>query len=369
MVKVCTTVGTRPEIVRLSETIKKLDKYADHKLVFTGQSHDANMGMSFFKELGVRAPDYVLDTKAQSVGELIANILRETEKVFQLEQPDALLVLGDTNSALCSIIAKRMKIMVFHWEAGNRCFDERVPEELNRRIVDHTADVNMCYTEHARRYLLREGFDPYRVFVTGSPLPEVVHVHYNQIRKSVAMRTLGIAPHGYYLVSIHREENVTDTDALLSLFSTLSALRYKTKRKIIVSTHPRTKKRLAVERVPEVPGVVLCPPFGFHDYVHLQRNAACCLSDSGTIHEDAAILGIPAVNLRESQERPEAYDCGNVVMSGVDERSVLDAVDLAIRQKGIRFENPYGNDLNCSEKVVRLIMSMHGTVRRRLYGC
>jgi len=362
MLKCMSIVGTRPEIVRLSETIKKLDMYTDHCLVFTGQSYDYEMSQIFFDELRIRKPDYTLDVKADSLGQQVTNILSQCEDVMVKEKPDVVLVLGDTNSALSCYASKRLGIRVVHMEAGNRCFDERVPEEVNRRIIDHISDVNICYTEHARRNLLREGLQPSRIFVLGSPLPEVYKVHDKSIQASEVRSRLGLTEKGYLLASIHREENVENERRLFEIIRTLGDLGREHQVPIVFSTHPRTQKKLSQKSVRYIPNnnVLLHPPFGMFDYINLQLGALCCLSDSGTIHEDAAILGIPAVNVRDSQERPEVYDTGNVVMSGTDEASIVEAVRLVVEQveAGVKFDKPLEYmATNYSDKAMRTILS------------
>jgi UDP-N-acetylglucosamine 2-epimerase (non-hydrolysing) len=361
--RIMTIVGTRPEIIRLSETIKKLDTYTDHILVFTGQSYDYELSQIFFDELGIREPDHTLDVKADSVGQQIGNILVQCETVLREEKPDAVLVLGDTNSALSCIMAKRLGIRVLHMEAGNRCFDDQVPEEVNRRIVDHTADTNICYTEHARRNLLREGLHPKDIFVLGSPLPEVYSTHEGAIQQSRVLEELDLSPGRYLLASIHREENVSNKKRLFQIIRALGHVAREHKARILFPVHPRTGKELEHYNFVPKNNVVLHKPFGMFDYIHLQQHALCNLSDSGTIHEDAAILGITAVNVRDSHERPEVYDTGNVIMSGVDEEAIAEAVRVAIAQRvaGAVFQVPRDyQDLNYSDKAVRLILSVLG---------
>ena len=369
MVKVLTVQGTRPEIVRLSETIKKLDMYTEHCLVFTGQSYDYEMAQIFFDELGIRKPDYMLDVKADSLGQQVANILSQCEDVMVKEKPDIVLVLGDTNSALSCYIAKRLGIRVVHMEGGNRCFSDKVPEEINRRIIDHTADINLCYTEHARRNLLREGMHPSGIFVIGSPLPEVYNAHWASIQMSCIKEKLGLTDKGYLLASIHREDNVENGRRLFEIIRTLGDLGREYHVPIIFSTHPRTRDRLSHPSIRYVPNnnVVLHAPFGMIDYVNLQLGALCCLSDSGTIHEDAAVLGITAVNVRDSHERPETYDVGNVVMAGTDAESIKESVRLVVEQAkaGVKFDRPMDyRDTNYSDKAVRIIMSSRYGVHR-----
>lgn len=367
--KVMTICGTRPEIVRLSEIIKKLDKYTNHILVNTNQSYDYEMSQVFFDELKIRKPDYALDVKSETVGEQIGKILEQTEQVLLKEKPDAVLILGDTNSALSCIIAKRMRIPIFHLEAGNRSFDERVPEEINRRIVDHTCDINMCYTEHSRRNLLREGLPPQNIFVVGSPLVEIYEVHREEISESSILKELKLYDGKYILCSIHREENVMDGDNLRSIMKALDMLIEQYDMPIVFSTHPRTRRQLDRLGIIANDRIIFRKPFGMFDYIKMQKSAFCNLSDSGTINEDAAILELPAVNIREAQERPEAYDAGCIVMSGVDTDNIVNSVALVIGQvkSGVRFSNPYGYDTNCSDKVTRLIIGLHKIVAKKEY--
>jgi len=328
--KVMTVVGTRPEIIRLSATIKALDRHTDHVLVHTGQNYDYELNQVFFEDLGLRGPDHYLEADTSSLGASIGSMIGKIEPVLLSEQPDAFLVLGDTNSCLCAIMAKRLHIPVFHMEAGNRSFDENVPEETNRRIIDHTADYNLAYTEHARRNLLAEGLHPSRIIVTGSPMNEVLAQNRGQIEASDVVARLGLESGGYFLVSLHREENVDYPDRLEAAVATLQALRAAYGLPVLVSTHPRTRRRL--EAVPEDArdGIVFHPPFGFHDYVKLQCEARLVLSDSGTIAEEASLLGFRAVTLRDFIERPEALDTGSIITSGIGVSSVLSAVDLAL---------------------------------------
>ncbi len=365
MTKVMTICGTRPEFIRLSEIIKKLDKYTNHILVNTNQSFDYNMSQIFFDELKIREPDYILDVKSETVGEQIGKILTQCEAVLLKEKPDAVFILGDTNSALSCIVAKRLKVPIFHAEAGNRCFDDRVPEEINRRIVDHTSDINLCYTEHSRRNLLREGLHPQDIFVVGSPLPEVYLEHKQSIEDSRILEDLNLEKGEYFLASIHREENVDNESNFQSIIKLLYGLYKEYKMPVIFSTHPRTRNK--IEKWESMfDKAIFHKPFGMADYIKLQLGAFCNLSDSGTISEDAAILGISAINIRESNERPEAYDMGNLIMAGVDSGVILNAVKLVTEQKGVRFDNPYEAD-NFSDKVVRLIVGLHKIVKQRKY--
>ncbi len=360
-IKTLTVCGTRPELIRLSETIKKMDTYTDHCLVFTGQSYDYEMSQIFFDELGIRKPDYTLSVRADSLAKQVGNILTQCEEVMVKEKPEVVLILGDTNSALSCYIAKRLGIRVVHMEAGNRCFSDKGPEEVNRRIIDHTADINLCYTEHARRNLLREGLHPSGVFVIGSPLPEVYQAHWDAIQKSGIRKELGLTDKGYLLASIHREENVENGRRLFEIIRALGDLEREYKAPIIFSTHPRTRERLSHPSVRYIPNnnIVLHSPFGMIDYVNLQLGALCCLSDSGTISEDSAILGIPAVNVREATERPEVHDTGNVVLCGVEHQSIMDSVRLVIAQKIIRECPLEYKSTEFSIKAIRLIIGHH----------
>lgn len=324
--KVVTVVGTRPEIIRLSEVIHLLEATCDHVLVHTGQNHDRQLSDVFFDDLGLRLPDHHLSIDTSSLGTVLGDVLRETERVLRIERPDAVLVLGDTNSAIAALIAKRMRIPVFHMEAGNRSFDENVPEETNRRMVDHVADYNLVYTEHARRNLLAEGIHPSRVVLTGSPLREVLTAHTEAIAASDVLDRLGLTHEGYVLVSAHREENVDDPDRLVALLAAVQAVGDEHDLPVLLSTHPRTRRSLGGIDAEQYPRVVLHEPFGFHDYNALQRAAFVVLSDSGTISEESVMLGFPAVTLRERIERPEAVDTGSVVTAGVDARAVTEAV-------------------------------------------
>lgn len=328
--KVMTVVGTRPEIIRLSATIKLLDQHVDHVLVHTGQNYDYELNEIFFEDLGLRRPDHFLEADTSSLGAALGSILAKTEQVLLQERPDAFLVLGDTNSCISAVIAKRMKIPVFHMEAGNRSFDENVPEETNRRLVDHVADYNLVYTEHARRNLLAEGIHPSRITLTGSPMREVLAQNLAQIDASDVLARQGLTAGGYFLVSLHREENVDNPARLAAALASLRALQAQYDVPVLVSTHPRTRNR--IERLDEDAkrGLTFHPPFGFHDYVKLQKDAKLVLSDSGTISEESSILGFPAVTMRDFIERPEALDAGAIITAGVDERAVVRAVELVL---------------------------------------
>lgn len=330
--KVLTVVGTRPEIIRLSAVIERLDREVDHVLVHTGQNYDYELNGVFFAGLGLRGPDHVLETDTSSLGALLGSILSTVEPVLERERPDAVLILGDTNSSIAAVIAKRMRIPVYHMEAGNRSFDPNVPEETNRRLVDHVADYNLAYTEHARRNLLAEGIHPSTVIVTGSPMREVLDRNAAGIDASGVLAELDLKPSGYFVVSMHREENVDDPRRLGELLAALNGLVDAYDLPVLVSTHPRTRKRLESQPAARKERLQLHLPFGFHDYVRLQRSARAVLSDSGTISEESAMLGFPAVSIRDAIERPEAMDTGTTVTTGVHPDAVLAAVRSAIAQ-------------------------------------
>jgi len=368
--KVMTVLGTRPEIIRLSETIKKLDKFTNHILVHTNQNYDYELNKIFFEGLGLRDPDYSLDVKADSIGEQIGKILIQTEKVMVEEKPEAMLILGDTNSALSCIVAKRLKIPIFHMEAGNRCFDDRVPEEINRRIVDHTSDINLPYTEHARRNLLREGLSPENIFVTGSPIAEVLKFNMEKIERSSIMQSLNLKKDNYFLISIHREENVDNPKNFKAILEALELIANKYGYPLVISTHPRTQRRINELKFSQNDLFSFHKPFGMFDYIKLQKNAYCNLSDSGTIHEDAGIMGIPALVIRESTERPEAIDTGNVILTGMNSTSILLSIEVARKQyeQSVNFSVPFDYcDLNVSDKVIRLIIGYSKLIPKKKY--
>lgn len=357
MTKVMTVVGTRPEIIRLSEVIKLLDRTVEHVLVHTGQNYDYTLNEIFFEELGLRAPDHYLGVDTSSLGTVLGGVLIKTEEVLLAERPDAVLVLGDTNSCLAAVMAKRMRIPVYHMEAGNRCFDENVPEETNRRLVDHVADFNLVYTEHARRNLLGEGLHPRRILKTGSPMKEVLAAHADAIAGSDALARLGLAPQGYLLVSAHREENVDSPARLGLLLDCLEAAVQDSGRPALVSTHPRTRKRLD-ELGRQVTDVTFHEPLGFLDYNWLQKNAYCVLSDSGTISEESSLLDFPAVTLRDSIERPEALDSASILMTGLDAANVVEAVRFAVADDDRSSRVPEDYRIgDCSRRVVGFILS------------
>jgi UDP-N-acetyl-L-fucosamine synthase len=365
MTRVMTVVGTRPEIIRLSRVIDRLDRTVDHTLVHTGQNWDPTLSDVFFRELRLRAPDRFLRVDTTSLGRVLGGVLIGVEEAIADLRPDALLVLGDTNSCIAALMARRMRIPVYHMEAGNRCFDLNVPEETNRRLVDHVADFNLVYTEHARRNLLAEGLHPRRILHTGSPMREVIEHHRGDVERSAVLDRLELEPGRYFMVSAHREENVDHPDRLRRLLDCLRAVHDTWGLPVLVSTHPRTRKRLEAYAADagELEGIAFHEPFGLFDYVRLQCDARCTLSDSGTISEESAILGFPAVTLRESIERPEALDVGGIIMTGLDRQGVLEAITVAVDQvatDGVPCPVDYQVP-DTSRRVVDFILS---TVRR-----
>ncbi len=360
MTKVMTIVGTRPEVIRLSRVIARLDATVEHVLVHTGQNYDYELNGIFFDELRIRKPDHFLAVDTSSLGRTLGEVLIKTEAVLRAERPDAVLILGDTNSSIAAVIAKRMRIPVYHMEAGNRCFDENVPEETNRRLVDHVADFNLVYTEHARRNLLAEGLHPRRILLTGSPMKEVLLHHRDQFDASTVLDDLALKAGRYFLVSAHREENVDSPARLGTLLDSLEAAYAEYQMPVVISTHPRTRKRLdALDRHLSA-GLVFHDAMGFIDYVRLQQKAFCVLSDSGTISEESSILGFPAVTLRDSIERPEALDAGSIIMTGLDAGNLLEGVRAVVAQPAETRVIPdeYAVD-NCSQRAVNFILSTH----------
>jgi UDP-N-acetyl-L-fucosamine synthase len=356
--KVMTVVGTRPEVIRLSRVMVRLNESFQHVLVHTGQNRDYQLNGIFFDELGLRPPDHVLNVDTTSLGSVLGDTLRKTEEVLQVEKPDAFLVLGDTNSTISALMAKRRHVPVYHMEAGNRCFDENVPEETNRRLVDHIADFNLVYTEHARRNLLTEGFHPRRILLTGSPMREVLDHYRSQIEASDVLSRLGLNENGYFLVSAHREENVDSPARLTALLDCLRAVRDRWELPILVSTHPRTRKRVeSLQGSVDFAGIRFSEPFGFHDYNQMQRKAFCVLSDSGTISEESSILRFPAITLRSSIERPEALDTGSIIMTDLRPASVIAGVEAA-RADHLETNSPREYEINdCSIRVRNFILS------------
>ncbi len=356
--KLMTIVGTRPEIIRLSEVIKLADRSFNHILVHTGQNWDYNLNQIFFEELGIRKPDYFLKCAGDNLGVTIGNIIANTYEVMQNEKPDAVLILGDTNSSLSAISAKRLKIPIFHMEAGNRCWDWNVSEMINRKIVDHISDVNLPYTEHARRYLLSEGIDGKTVFVTGSPMREVLEKNKERIENSNVLEDLNLKRNKYIIVSAHREENIDNEKNFFMLMNTINSIAEKYSMEVIYSVHPRSKKFIEKRNFKFHPLVRTLKPFGFFEYNNLQKNAYCVLSDSGTLSEESSILGFSAVLLRTSTERPEVIDKGSIVIGGIEEKTVKQSIELAISlQRDIEVNKLAIDymDNNVSEKVVRVI--------------
>jgi len=365
--KVMTILGTRPEIIRLSEIIKKCDRYFNHRLVHTGQNWDYTLNEVFFKDLGLRAPDFYLDSVGENLGQTMGNIIAKSYDLLSKEKPDAILILGDTNSALSAISAKRLKIPIFHMEAGNRCFDQNLPEEINRKIVDHISDVNMPYTEHARRYLLSEGYRKEHIYVTGSPLTEVLNVYEKNINASNILKDLQLEEGKYILLSAHREENIDNEENFISLMTAINKIAETYSLPIIYSTHPRSEKIIEKRGFKFHPLVRNIKPFGFFDYNFLQKHAYCVMSDSGTVPEEASILEFPAVSIRTSTERPEALDKGAIILGGITEKDVLQSVELCRamwESKDEVVSVPDYKDKNVSTKVVKIIQSYTSIINR-----
>ena len=370
--KVLTVVGTRPELIKLSRVIAQLDEHTDHFLAHTGQNYDHELNQIFFDQLGIRAPDRYLDAAAPTAAATVANVITRVDELIAEIQPDAFLILGDTNSCLSVISAKRRKVPIFHMEAGNRCFDQRVPEEINRRIIDHTSDINLVYTEHARRYLLNEGVRPEMVIKTGSPMREVIEHHRAGIEASDIASTLGLSAGNFYLVSAHREENVDVPERLSALMASLNMLRERDDIPIVFSVHPRTRARLAALGLEEkFGGVKFLKPLGFLDYVRLQMLARCVISDSGTITEETSLLGLCSVTIRQAHERPEGMDEGTLVMTDLTPDTLLPAVDMVVAQRAsgrtsFRVVEDYDVD-NVSAKVARIVHSYTDYVNRTVW--
>jgi UDP-N-acetylglucosamine 2-epimerase len=369
--KVMTIVGTRPEVIRLSETIKKMDMYFDHVLVHTGQNWDYTLNQVFFDELEIREPDFYLGSVGNHLGETMGNIITKSYELINKENPDALLILGDTNSALSAISAKRLKVPIFHMEAGNRCFDQNLPEEINRKIVDHISDVNLPYTEHARRYLISEGYRKEHIYVTGSPLTEVIMKNERQIKSSDILEKLGLTPEKYILVSAHREENIDNEINFFSLMNAINDIAEQYQMPVIYSTHPRSQKFIENRNFQFHSLVRSLKPFGFFDYNKLQLDAYCVLSDSGTVPEEAAILNFPAISIRTSTERPEALDKGVITLGGIKRNDIMQALNLCRTM----WENNDGGclvpdyqDTNVSIKVIKIIQSYTKIVNKVVWG-
>ena len=367
--KVMSVVGTRPEIIRLAAVIKRLEEYVTHKMIHTGQNYDYELNQVFFDDLGLRKPDYYLGVDTSSLGHVLGETLIKVEEIFNAEKPDAVLILGDTNAAIAGIMARRMKIPIYHMEAGNRSFDLNVPEEINRRIIDHIADFNLVYTENSRRHLLSEGLPHRQVYVTGSPMYEVLNQYMDKIKNSRILETLGLEKKRYFIVSCHREENVDYSGNLKKIISFLNAIAQKYDMPVVVSTHPRTRKR--IENLGEIavdPRIRWLKPFGFFDYNALQINAKCAISDSGTISEESSMLNFPAITIRQALERPEAMDAGTIILTGLDPEIVLDSIELVIAE----FDRNHGYDRICPEyqvtntswRVLKLILGTAGLANR-----
>lgn len=373
--KLMTIIGTRPEIIRLSEVIKKCDKYFEQILVHTGQNYDYTLNQVFFEDLGLREPDYYLNVVGKDLGETMGNVLAKSYELMADQKPDAVLVLGDTNSCLSVISAKRLHIPTFHMEAGNRCFDENLPEETNRRIVDHISDLNMCYSEHARRYLNYEGTAKERTYVTGSPMAEVLSANYNKIKSSDILSKLGLERKKYILLSAHREENIDTENNFFNLMNAVNSIAEKYDMPILYSCHPRSKKFIEKRNFKFDSRVIQNDPLGFHDYNNLQMNAYCVVSDSGTLPEESAYFSskgnpFPAVCIRTSTERPEALDKGTFILAGITKEQVLQSVDTAVKMNdnhdfGVNV--PDYTDENVSNKVVKLIQSYTGVINKMVW--
>lgn len=372
-IKIVTIVGTRPEIIKLSRVIVELDKHANHFLVHTGQNFDYELNEIFFEQLGIRAPDFFLNVAGANPAETIGNVIIKSDAILEEIKPDAVLLYGDTNSCLAVISAKRKKIPIFHMEAGNRCFDQRVPEEINRKVVDHLSDINMPLSEHARRYLIAEGIPPERVIKTGSPMKEVLQFHYENIEKSDVLDRENLKKGEYFIVSTHREENVDSETNFSNLLAALNSIAKKYERKIIVSTHPRTRKKLeGIGFINNNSLVEFMKPFGFFDYIKLQKNAYCVISDSGTITEESSILGFPAITIRQAHERPEGMDEGTLIMTGLNVNRVLESIDVVTKHfeennNSIKIVSDYETE-NVSRKVLRIILSYTDYVNRTVWN-
>ena len=373
MLKVMTIVGTRPELIKMSRVIAEFDQHTQHILVHTGQNYDYELNQVFFEDLGIRKPNYFLEAAGENAAQTIGQVIMKADEVMEKEQPDAVMLYGDTNSCLSVIAAKRRKIPVFHMEAGNRCFDQRVPEELNRKVLDHLSDINLVLTEHARRYLIAEGIRPETIIKTGSHMREVLDYYMPSIQKSDVLSRLGLESSKYFIVSAHREENVDTPANLLDLVEMLNALASTYGYPVIVSTHPRTRKRLDALELGELnPFIQFVKPFGFHDYIKLQMETLCVVSDSGTITEEASLLNLPAVTIRNAHERPEGMDVGTLIMSGLKKDDVLDAVKVIITQhkKGIRVMSAVDDYESgpVSKQLLRVVMSYVDYINRTVWS-
>ena len=370
--KVLTIVGTRPEFIKLCRVIHELDEHVEHILVHSGQNYDYELDEIFFLELGIRKPDYFLDAVGDSVAQTIGNVIARADEVLEKEQPDAFLLLGDTNSCLAAIAAKRRKVPIFHMEAGNRCFDQRVPEEINRKIVDHISDINLPYTEHARRYLLAEGLKPETIIKTGSPMKEILEHYQSQIRSSDVLRRLELEVKDYFVASAHREENVDNEENLKNLLESINAIAGKYGKPIIFSTHPRTRHRLEEIGMSSLnERIRFLKPLGFFDYVKLQMDAFCVISDSGTITEESSILNFPAVTIRQAHERPEGMDEGTLIICGLEPERVMESIEVvtshaSVTERQFKLVQDYNTE-NVSKKVLRIILSYTDYVNRTVW--
>ena len=373
MLKVMTIVGTRPELIKMSRVIAEFDQHTQHILVHTGQNYDYELNQLFFEDLGIRKPDYFLEAVGDNAAQTIARVIEKADAVFETEKPDAVMLYGDTNSCLAVISAKRRKIPVFHMEAGNRCFDQRVPEELNRKVLDHLSDINLVLTEHARRYLIAEGIRPETIIKTGSHMREVLDYYMPKILQSDVLRRMDLAPNKFFIVSAHREENIDSPENMLNMVETLNALAEGYGLPVIVSTHPRTKKRLDTMELGHLnPLIQFLKPFGFCDYIKLQMEALCVVSDSGTITEEGSLLNLPAITIRNAHERPEGMDVGTLIMSGLKKERVLDAVRVIVAQhdKSKRVMKPV-EDYEAgpvSKQLLRIVLSYVDYVNRTVWS-
>ena len=366
--KVATILGTRPEIIRLAECIKKCDQFFDHVLIHTGQNYDYELNEIFFDDLELRKPNHFLNVAGQHLGETIGNVISKSYEILSMEKPDALLVLGDTNSVLSTIAAKRLKIPIFHMEAGNRCFDQNVPEEINRKISDHISDINLSYTEHSRRYLLSEGYRKDHVFVTGSPLKEVLQKYQSKISYSDVVDRLNLKEGGYIVVSAHREENIDLGNNFEVLVDSLNAVAEKYQMPLIFSTHPRTKNRIEKNKIKFHPLITNVAPLGFFDYVKLQSKSFIVLSDSGTISEESAMMGFPAVSIRTSTERPEAIDAGTIVLGGISKEQMINSIEISkgLFDSSVKLPVEY-EVTNTSERVIKVIQSYTSIINKVIW--
>lgn len=374
MLKVMTIVGTRPELIKMSRVIPAFDLHTHHILVHTGQNYDYELNQIFFEDLGLRKPDHFLDTVGKNVAQTIARVIEKSDEIMSKEKPDALLLYGDTNSGLSVIAAKRRKIPVFHMEAGNRCFDQRVPEELNRKVLDHLSDINLVLTEHARRYLIAEGIRPETIMKTGSHMREVLDYYMPKIKRSKVLEKLRLSAGKYFLVSMHREENVDSTANLQDLLESLNGLADAHQLPVIVSTHPRTQKRIDGLKLGKSSSRIrFLKPFGFCDYVKLQMGAKCVISDSGTITEESSLLNLPAITIRNTHERPEGMDAGTLIMSGLKKESVLDAISITLAQCAKKPQLKRSIEdyeaVGVAEQILKIVLSYTDYVNRTVWHC